>query len=97
MTRWRKTDRDTAQSQASFALHSWVSVKLRPNRGDGRVRPRGGLTEEQERFVATASTYELSLAGMAFPVPLHLLFNALAAWPGHLAARFRPADSLRTE
>jgi ABC-type lipoprotein release transport system permease subunit len=25
------------------------------------------------------------------------LFNALAAWPGHLAARFRPADSLRTE
>jgi hypothetical protein len=25
------------------------------------------------------------------------LANALAAWPGHMAARFRPAESLRTE
>jgi cell division protein FtsX len=37
------------------------------------------------------------VAVLLVPPAAVALFNALAAWPGHLAARFRPADSLRTE
>lgn len=37
------------------------------------------LSEEQERFVATATNYELALASLVFPIGLHVLFNAIAA------------------